>query len=221
MEKYQSFIWTASFLSAIYLSLFLVYLLKELNYITGNEWLSNLGYYMWLINIAFMLNPFKVMNWQSRKYFLYMFAKNLVCLFTKMNMNIFFLGLIIGSFAQPMNDMTFTLCSLKYNDEKLCEEQGRVGTYIFMMIFFFYRSVQSIRLHVQFGQGKYCSRANIGHMAVIFGANGVTSSFVYGSGNNSEYIGVVVYFYFSMVLMTLFFIQADFRADWGIILLDE
>ena len=75
---------------------------------------------MWLINIAFMLNPLKVMNWKSRKYFLYMFAKNLVCLFTKMNMNIFFLGLIIGSFAQPMNDMVFTLCSLKYHDEKLC-----------------------------------------------------------------------------------------------------
>ena len=89
------------------------------------------------------------------------------------------------------------------------------------MIFFFYRSIQSIRLHVQFGQGKFCSRANIGHMAVIFGANGVTSSFVYGSGDNSESIGVVVYFYISMVVMTLFFIQADFRADWGIIGFDD
>ena len=116
MEKYQSFIWSASFLSAIYLSLFLVYLLKELNYITGYDGLSNLGYYMWIINVVFMLNPLKILNWQSRRYFIYMFAKNLICPLRPMNMNIFFLGLIIGSFAQPMNDLAYTLCSLKYND---------------------------------------------------------------------------------------------------------
>jgi hypothetical protein len=147
LEKYQSFIRSASLMTAIYLILFLVYLLNATGYITGYPWISNFGYYMWIINIAYILNPFQILNYHSRKYFVYMLWKNLICPFRPMNLNIFFLGLIIGSFAQPMNDLIFTICSLRYSDELVCEEQGRVGTFIFMLIFFSYRLAQTYRLH--------------------------------------------------------------------------
>ena len=116
IEKYQSFIRSASLMTAIYLVLFFVYLLKATDYITGYEWISNLGYYMWIINIVYMLNPFKILNYHSRKYFLYLLCKNLLCLLRPMNLNILFVAIIIGSMAQPMNDLVFTLCSLRYHD---------------------------------------------------------------------------------------------------------
>ena len=116
LEKYQSFIRSASLMTAIYLIMFLVYLLKATDYIVGYEWILNFGYYMWIINLVYLFNPLKILNYHSRKYFIYMFYKNIICLFRPMNLNIFFLALIIGSMAQPMNDLIFTLCSLKYND---------------------------------------------------------------------------------------------------------
>ena len=138
-------------MTAIYLVLFFVYLLNATGYITGYPWISNFGYYMWIINIVYILNPFKILNYHSRIYFLYLLCKNLICPFKPINMNIFFLGIIIGSFAQPMNDLVFTICSLRYSDELICEEQGRVGTFIFMLIFSAYRLAQTYRLHTELG----------------------------------------------------------------------
>ena len=63
VSKPQTFFQTAFILSSVYLTLFLVYLLKAGNIIDGHESLMNLGYFMWLINIIFMLNPFKVLNY--------------------------------------------------------------------------------------------------------------------------------------------------------------
>lgn len=62
IPKHQAFFFTASVMSAIYLTLFMVYLLFKLNLILGSG-LENLGMYMWIINIAFLLNPFKILNY--------------------------------------------------------------------------------------------------------------------------------------------------------------
>lgn len=62
IPKHQAFFFTASVMSAIYLTLFMVYLLFKLNLISGSG-LENLGMYMWIINIVFLLNPFKILNY--------------------------------------------------------------------------------------------------------------------------------------------------------------
>jgi len=73
-----------------------------------------MGYYMWIINIVFLLNPFKIMNYEGRRYFLKLFVKTILTLFRPMNMNIFFLAIIIGSFVQPFSDFAFTICQVAY-----------------------------------------------------------------------------------------------------------
>jgi len=218
LEKYQSFIRSASLMTAIYLILFFIYLLEATGYIVGYPWISNFGYYMWIINICYILNPFKILNYHSRKYFVYMLWKNLICPFRPMNLNIFFLGLIIGSMAQPMNDLIFTLCSLKYQSEIICEEQGRVGTFIFMLIFFSYRLAQTYRLHTEYEAGKICSRANNGGLAVCLGINTVIASYIYGTYDTQQ---LMIYWIFSATIGTLANINADFRADWGILTFDK
>ena len=122
LESPESFFMTASVLSAVYLVLFLVYLLKQLNYIVGFDHLNNLGYYMWGINIAFMLNPFKILNYHTRIYFMDVLLKNLQLLWRPMNLNLFLVGMIMGSCAQPLNDFAFTSCQLIYNHKETCIE---------------------------------------------------------------------------------------------------
>ena len=114
IPRYQSFFWTASILSAIYLILFFIYLLGELNYITGYPSLKRLGYYVWIINIAFLLNPFKIMNYNGRKYFLVLFWKFVISIFRPMTVNLVFLSVTIGSFVQPFSDFAFTVCQGVY-----------------------------------------------------------------------------------------------------------
>jgi hypothetical protein len=218
IEKYQSFIWTASFLSAIYLGLFLVYMLNSLNYITNQPWLSNLGYYMWIINVVFMLNPLKVFNYHSRMWFIYMLWRFVKTVVAPMNMSIFFISIILASCAQPVNDMAFTLCSLRYNDETICTEQGRLATFIYMLVFLFLRAVDSVRLHRQFGGGLWISRANQGLTAVLFTSNTITASYLYGTRGTDS---MLVYFIISAIFSTMAGINADYRADWGILSLDE
>jgi hypothetical protein len=113
LPKHQAFFFTASVLSAIYLTLFMVYLLFKLGMINGHG-LDNLGMYMWIINIAFLFNPFRVLNYEGRRYFLILFGKVLLSLFRPMNMNIFFLAIIVGSFVQPFSDFAFTACQAVY-----------------------------------------------------------------------------------------------------------
>ena len=62
IPKHQAFFYTASVMSAIYLTLFMVYLLNKLKMISLSG-LDNLGMYMWIINIVFLLNPFKILNY--------------------------------------------------------------------------------------------------------------------------------------------------------------
>lgn len=117
IPKYTTFLLTASILSAIYLTLFLIYVLYKLNIISNHAGIENMGYYMWIINIVFLLNPFKVLNYEGRRYFLKLIYKFIMTLFIPMNMNIFFVAIIIGSFVQPFSDFAFTVCKAAYSWE--------------------------------------------------------------------------------------------------------
>ncbi len=74
-----------------------------------------MGYYMWIINIVFLLNPFKVLNYEGRKYFLILIYKFFMTLFCPMNMNIFFVAIIVASFVQPFSDFAFSVCKIAYS----------------------------------------------------------------------------------------------------------
>ena len=120
LERPQAFFNTAVLLSAVYLTLFLVYLLQQLGYISGHPHLSHLGYYMHLINLCFLLNPTKTLNYHSRKWFLSLLAKFAITLFIPMNFNIFLVSLRLASMPQPLNDLVFTVCSLADNPRDTC-----------------------------------------------------------------------------------------------------
>jgi hypothetical protein len=91
-----------------------------MGYIASYGFIANLGYVMWGINICFMLNPFKVLNYNSRWYFINLLKKFLMCLFIPMNFNIFFIGMVLGSCAQPMNDLAFTACMVVRGNQQTC-----------------------------------------------------------------------------------------------------
>jgi hypothetical protein len=212
----QSFFLSASVLSATYLALFLTYLLHQLGAITGHPAVAKLGYAAWAINLAFLLCPLRILNFKGRRYFLTLFAKFLVSLFRPMNMNIFFVAIVVGSFVQPFADFAFTLCQAVYAEQRDCADETRVATFGFTMAFLCYRFVQSIRSHIQFGDRCY-SRPLIGITAVLFSMNTVVSAFIYGIYLRD---GLLVYWLISAALSTLAGIQADLRADWGFISFD-
>lgn len=177
--KYQSFFRSACLLTAIYLVLFLVYLLKQLHYINDYDHLVNLGYYMWIVNIIFMLNPFKILNSESRAYFLNLLKEMLISPFCPMNSRILFFTLMIGSFAQPFNDFAFTICSLRNESQANCQWQAKVITFVYLLCYFSIRVIQSFRLHHQFGQGKCFSKARMRFLAVLSSILTIIASFLY------------------------------------------
>lgn len=91
------------------------------------------------------------------------------------------------------------------------------ATFIFTMIFLFYRFVQSIRSHRQFGDRCY-SRPLIGITAVVFSMNTVISSYFYNLYPTED---LRIYWLISAALSTIFGIQADLRADWGFFWIDK
>lgn len=117
MGSFQSFFRSASILTTVFLALFLVYTLYRLDYIEGYDGIANMGYYMWLINFAYLLNPFKILNHHSRFFFLTLFKKFVLSPFNPMTPSIVFFTIMIGSFAQPFNDFIFTVSSI-FNSEK-------------------------------------------------------------------------------------------------------
>lgn len=60
------------------------------------------------------------MNYEGRRYFIELFAKVLVSIFRRMNLNIFLVAMIMGSFVQPFTDLAFTACSLVYDQRRDC-----------------------------------------------------------------------------------------------------
>lgn len=213
----QSFFLSASLLSALYLALFLVYLLHQLEVIGGHSSIAKLGYAAWVINIIFLLCPLRILNYEGRRYFLILFGKFLASLIRPMNMNIFFVAIVVGSFVQPFSDFAFTLCQVVYREERECIKETGDATLGFTVGFLFYRCVQSIRSHIQFGDRCY-SRPLIGITAVLFSLNTVISAFLYGLYLTD---GLLTYWLVSAALSTLAGIQADLRADWGLISFDR
>lgn len=179
LGKCQDFFRSSSILTTIYLILFLVYTLYRLEYIEGYDQIDNFGYFMWIIDIVYVINPFKVLNYHSRFYFLSLIKKVGISPFNPMNMRILFVTFIIGSFAQPLNDLAFTISSLKVEKLSSCQWIAKVITFVVLLVFFSIRIVQSFRLHHQYGQGKCLSKARIRLIAVIFSIATIIASFLY------------------------------------------
>lgn len=175
----SKFFKSSCFLTAIYLVLFLIELLHRLQYIQGYEQLDSMAYFMWIINTAFFLNPLKVLNYNSRFYFLTLIKKILLSPFNLMNMLIFFVTMILGSFAQPLNDFIFTLSSLAQHDKAVSQWHARLATFIILSAFFVVRIVQGCRLHAQFGMGKCFSKSRMRLLAVICSILTIIPSFLY------------------------------------------
>lgn len=100
-------------MTAIYLILFGIFMINELKVIDVPG-LSKLGYYQWIFNIVFILNPFKVLNYQARRYFLIMVFKVLASPFFDFTFSAFFVSLVIGSWTQPFSDFSYTICKAIY-----------------------------------------------------------------------------------------------------------
>lgn len=176
----SQFFKSASLMTAIYLVLFLVEMLHRLRYFEGHSQIDNMAYFMWIINTAFFLNPFKVLNYNSRFYFLYLIKKVIVSPFNLMNMRIFFITMILGSFAQPLNDFIFTISSLAYHEKAVSQWHARLGTFIVLMVFFTVRVVQGCRLHVQYGMGQCFSKSRMRLLAVSCSILTIIPAFLYG-----------------------------------------
>jgi hypothetical protein len=217
LPNHQAFFLTASILSAIYLTLFLAYLLFELNIICEDSKIEHIGFLMWAINMSFLLNPFKVLNYEGRRYFLKLFYKCVISICKPMNDNIFFLSIIIGSFVQPFSDFAFFVCQIASFEKKDCRNEAKITTFIFTMTYLFYRFVQSIRSHQQFGDRCY-SRPLISLTAAIFLMNTVISSYLYNIYLTDKFL---TYWIVSAGLSTIASIHADLRADWGLISCDK
>jgi len=73
----HSFFLTATLMTAIYLLLFGLFIINELGLINV-YYFTKLGYIQWILNIIFLFNPFKILNYEGRKFFICLFAKILV-----------------------------------------------------------------------------------------------------------------------------------------------
>jgi hypothetical protein len=214
----SQFFKTAAILTVIYLILFLVDILYRLKYFEGHEHFNYLGYYMWLLNVIFILNPFRILNYQSRLYFLYMLKKVAISPFRPMNLKIFFTTTIISSFAQPLNDFSFTIFSLINNDKATCTWYARVTTFAVLLLFFSIRIAQGFRMHIQFGQGKCFSRARMRILAVACSIITIIASFLYALRNSQE---MLVFWIVTGSIATIARSHSEIRADWGLFNFDE
>lgn len=209
----SQFFKTAAILTVIYLILFLVDILYRLQYFSGQDHLNYLGYYMWLINVVFLINPFKIFNYQSRVYFMYMFKKVLISPFQPMNLKIFFTTTILSSFAQPLNDFSFTISSLINYDKPTCTWNARVITFTVLLIFFSIRIAQGVRMHIQFGKGKCFSRAKMRILAVVCSIITIIASFLYALHTTEE---MLVFWIVSGSIASIARSHSEIRADWGL-----
>lgn len=218
MPKPQAFLKTAVTLSAIYLVLFLVYLFKAVGIINGSPLIRHLGYFMWMINLLFLLNPLKIMNYEGRRYFVSLLAKVFVSIFRPMNLNIFLVAMIMGSFVQPFTDLAFTACSLAYNQTHDCLLDTRIATFVFTLVFIVIRFGHSIVSHRQLKTSKVFTRPILGLIAVVCSFNNVLSSYLYNTYLSD---GLLIYWIISAIIATFAGLNADIRADFGLISFDK
>ena len=125
--------------------------------------------------------------------------------------------MIMGSFVQPFTDLAFTACSLVYHQQRDCLPETRVTTFVFTLVFLTIRFGHSIRSHIQLNTSQKLTRPIIGLIAVIFSFNNVLSSFLY----NTYYTdGLQAYWIISAICATFAGLNADIRADFGLISFD-
>jgi hypothetical protein len=135
-----------------------------------------------------------------------------------MNLNIFLVAMIMGSFVQPFTDLAFTACSLAYNQTHDCLENTRIATFVFTLVFIAIRFGHSIVSHRQLKTSKVFTRPILGLIAVVCSFNNVLSSFLYNSYLST---GLLVYWIISAIIATFAGLNADVRADFGLISFDE
>lgn len=214
LPRPQAFLFTAMILSTIFLVLFLVYLLKAADLIDGYDQLLNLGYYMWLINIAFVLNPFRILNYEGRRYFLKTFLKVLTSFISQIGLNTNFFVLIMISYTQPFSDFIFTILSLVYTSGSVIAPKARLGTFVFTQYMLVMLGFHGIRLHLRLNTSNLFSRPLLTVYSVIATINSVISSYVY---NTLLYDGLFIYWIISSVVATLVGLNTEYKGNWGLL----
>ena len=135
-----------------------------------------------------------------------------------MNLNIFLVAMIMGSFVQPFTDLAFTACNLVYSEQRDCLYETRVATFIYTLTFITIRFGHSIRSHIQLNTSKIFTRPILGLIAVICSFNNVLSSYLY---NTYLSTGLLIYWIISAIIATFAGLNADVRADFGLISFDK
>jgi hypothetical protein len=95
--------------------------------------------------------------------------------------------------------------------------ESKNATFIFTMIYLFFRFVQSVKSQIQTSEKGY-NRALMSITVIIFTANTVVSSYLYNIHLTKE---LQIYWLVSAALSTIASIQGDLRANWGFISFDE
>lgn len=92
-----------------------------------------------------------------------------------------------------------------------------MATFVFTLVFLTIRFGHSIRSHIQLNSNKL-TKPLIGLIAVVFSFNNVLSSFLY---NIYLTDGLFAYWIVSAILATFAGLNADIRADFGLVSFDE
>lgn len=92
----QSFFLSATVMTAVYLVLFGLFMANELKVINV-QGLHMLGYYQWIFNIVFILNPIKIINYEGRRYYVTLFIKLILSPFRDYSFRVHLLSLYFSS----------------------------------------------------------------------------------------------------------------------------
>lgn len=133
-------------MTAVYLILFGLFIINELKVIDV-QGLHLLGYYQWIFNIVFLLNPFKIINYEGRRYYVTVFLKLMIAPFRSFNFRIYLLSLLFSSWTQPFSDFSYTICKAIYASESTCNSEARLATYIFTLAFPILRIILALKSH--------------------------------------------------------------------------
>ena len=135
-----------------------------------------------------------------------------------MNPNIYFVAIIMGSFIQPFSDMTFTVCTLAYQQQRDCLYETRVSTFVFTMIFFSTRFAHNTRNHIQKNSPTLFTKPFWGLVGIVSNINNSISSYLY---NTYFTTGLQVYWIISTIIATFTVLYSDVNGDFGLLSMDK
>jgi len=167
---------------------------------------------MWIINVVFMINPVKVLNYSSRKFFVSLIIQAFLSFVINCNFNRMTITKMFSSWTQPVGDLYFTLCVATQGNTN-CSFQSQVASYVFMLIFCSLRIRQCISMHQQFAK-KRLSRPMMGMIHAFFTINTVTASFLFNYFRTAD---LETYWIVSASISGLTGFHTDVRVDWGLI----